>query len=217
MSFADTPAVRGSRVSLGAMAGEPAHSMDPRFPNLRPEVVRGYLDAPDTMVAEVIDGELSLVPRPRPRHARAAGMLTGRLGGFFDPHNENDPGGWVILPEPELHLGVLPDIVDPDLAGWRRERLPEEPSTAAITLAPDWICEILSDRTEARDRGPKRRIYRREGVGHLWLCDPRIQTLEVYRLEGGRWSEVDTYEGDVKARVEPFEAIELDLAAFWRW
>lgn len=211
-----TPAAQRVCDSLRTMAGAPATSMDPHFPNLRPEVVRGYIDAPDTMVAEVIDGELSLMPRPRPRHANSGGRIIGRLRGFSDP-DENDPGGWVILPEPELHLGALPDILDPDLAGWRRERLPEEPSTAAITLAPDWICEILSDRTEARDRGPKRRIYRREGVGHLWLCDPRIHTLEVYRLERGRWTEVETYEGDVKARLEPFEAIEIDLAALWRW
>jgi Uma2 family endonuclease len=108
-------------------------------------------------------------------------------------------------------------VIDPDLAGWRRERLPEEPEEAAIRVVPDWVCEILSDRTEAMDRGPKRRIYRREGVSHLWLCDPRIQTLEVYRLEGGRWTELDTYEGDSKVRAEPFEAIELDLGRLWRW
>jgi Uma2 family endonuclease len=110
-------------------------------------------------------------------------------------------------------------VIDPDLAGWRRARLPEEPEEAAISVPPDWVCEILSDRTEALDRGAKRRVYRREGesVGHLWLCDPRIQTLEVYRLEGGRWTELDTYEGDAKVRAEPFEAIELDLARLWRW
>ena len=123
----------------------------------------------------------------------------------------------MILPEPELHLGARPDIVDPDLAGWRRERLSEEPEGAAITVAPDWVCEILSDSTEALDRGKKRRIYRREGVTHYWICDPRIQTLEVYRLVNGRWMEVDTYEGDVTVRAEPFDAIEIDLARLWQW
>ena len=98
-----------------------------------------------------------------------------------------------------------------------RERLPEEPEEAAIKVPPDWACEILSDRTEAMDRGSKRRIYRREGVGHLWLCDPQIETLEVYHLEGGRWTELDTHEGDAKVRAEPFESIELDLARLWRW
>lgn len=194
----------------------PARPIDPAFPGVALEVVQAYRDAPDHLVAEILDGELSLMPRPRPRHAKAAAKITGSLRGFYDP-DEDEPGGWVILIEPELHLGPRPDVLDPDLAGWRRERLPEEPEEAAIRLAPDWVCEILSDRTEALDRGPKRRIYRREGVMHHWLCDPRIKTLEVYRLEGGRWLELETYEGDVVIRAEPFEAIEIDLGRLWRW
>jgi Uma2 family endonuclease len=192
------------------------HVVDPTFPGVAPEVIEAYRAAPDNVVAEILEGELSLVPRPKPRNATAATRLAGALRGFHDP-DEGEPGGWVVLIEPELHLGPRPDVIDPDLAGWRRERLPEEPEGAAISVTPDWVCEILSDRTEALDRGAKRRIYRREEVDHLWLCDPRIQTLEVYRLEGGRWTELDTFEGDAKVRVEPFEAIELDLARLWRW
>ncbi len=199
-----------------ALVVQPALLIDPAFPGVAPEVVEAYRSAPDNVVAEILDGELSLMPRPRPRHANIAARLTRGLGGLFDP-DDDEPGGWVVLPEPELHLGPRPDVLDPDLAGWHRARLPEEPDEAAIKVTPDWVCEILSDRTEAHDRGPKRRIYRREGVGHLWLCDPRIRTLEVYRLEGGRWVELDTYEGDTKVRVEPFEAIEIDLARLWRW
>jgi Uma2 family endonuclease len=144
------------------------------------------------MVAEVIDGSLSLMPRPKPRHANAAGLLSGDLHGPFR-RGRGGPGGWVFLPEPELHLGPRPDIVVPDLAGWRRERV-----------------------TEALDRGKKRRIYRREGVKHYWIVDPRIQTLEVFRLEGGRWVEVDTWEGEALVRAEPFDAIELELGAIWK-
>lgn len=198
------------------MPAAAARASFPDFPGVEPEVVQAYLDAPDDVSAEILDGELSLMPRPRPRHASAATRLAGRMRGFNDP-DEGDPGGWIILIEPELHLGSRPDVIDPDIAGWRRERLAEEPETAAIHLAPDWVCEILSDSTEVRDRGPKRRIYRREGVSHLWLCDPRIRTLEVYRLENGRWAELDTYEGDIKVRAEPFEAIEIDLSRIWRW
>lgn len=194
----------------------PARSIGSAFPGVAPEVVEAYRNAPDNVVAEILDGQLSLMPRPRPRHAHAATLLAGALRGFYDPGG-SDPGGWVVLIEPELHLGPRPDVIDPDLAGWRRERLPEEPEEAAIRVVPDWVCETLSDRTEAMDRGPKRRIYRREGVGHLWLCDPRIHTLEVYRLEGGRWTELDTYEGDAKVRAEPFDAVELDLGRLWRW
>jgi Uma2 family endonuclease len=87
---------------------------------------------------------------------------------------------------------------------------------AHLTLVPDWICEVISDKTAAHDRGKKRRIYRREGVRHYWIVAPRSQTLEVFRLEDGRWVEVDTWEGDVTVRAEPFDAIELDLGGLWR-
>jgi Uma2 family endonuclease len=192
---------------------------DPRFPGLRADVVAGYLAAPDTTVAEVIDGELSLMPRPRRQHARAAGRLGAKLDGPYDL-GEGGPGGWVFLHEPELHLGQKPDILAPDLAGWRRERVPKDfladDATAYTDLAPDWVCEVLSECTEATDRGKKRRIYRRERVGHYWLVDPRDRTLEVYRLVDGKWWEVDTYEGDAIVRAEPFDAIELDLSLLWK-
>lgn len=94
--------------------------------------------------------------------------------------------------------------------------MPELPDEAAITLVPDWVCEVISASTEAIDRGRKRRIDRREGVGHFWLLSPELRTLEVYRLENGRWTEVETYEGDAVVRAEPFEAIELPLAALWQ-
>lgn len=193
-----------------------AHAIDPDFPGIGKDVLDAYRQAPDNMVAEVLDGELSLIPRPRPGITKVYARMIAALGGMHDP-NDDEPGGWIVLMEPELHLGNRPHIVDPDLAGWRRERLPEEPAEAAIRLAPDWVCEILADSTEAMDRGPKRRIYRNAEVRYLWLCDPRIQTLEVYRLESGRWSELDTFEGNVKVRAEPFEAIELDLERIWRW
>lgn len=187
------------------------------FPGLRPEVVEGYLAAPAHLVAEVLDGELSLLPRPRRQHARGSSRLGMILGAPFDL-GAGGPGGWVILDEPELHLGTKPDIVVPDLAGWRRERVPDDffdGDQAAITLVPDWVCEVLSPSTERDDRGRKRRIYRRESVGHYWLVSPELHTLEIYRLEGGRWVEVDTWEGDVTVRAEPFDAVELPLAALW--
>ncbi len=190
---------------------------DPEFPNLRPDVLAGYRSAPPHVVAEILDGELFTMPRPRPSHARGAGRLLRSLAPFDD--DDGDPGGWVILIEPELHLGPLPDILDPDLAGWRRERFPEgafdESAPAHLTAPPDWVCEVLSDSTESIDRGRKMRIYRREGVRHLWLLDPRSSMLEVWRLDGGKWREVDTWQGDLRVRAEPFEGVEMDLARLW--
>jgi Uma2 family endonuclease len=207
--------VWGGRCNLvPAMAADPAQAMDAEFPNLRAEVAAAYRAAPDNVVAEIVDGEVFVKPRPTVAHASAAMDLAIELGPPFT-RGRGGPGGWVILGKPELHLGKAPDIVDPDLAGWRRERMPIIPDTAAITLAPDWICELLSDRTEAHDRGRKMRVYRREGVGWYWIVDPRIRTLEVYRLENGRYVLLDTWEGEEKVRAEPFEAIELDLALLW--
>ena len=196
------------------MSADPAAARDTEFPNLYAAVVAAYRNAPGDVSAEIIDGELFTLPRPGVPHASAAADLVIELGPPFT-RCRGGPGGWVILPEPELHLGPKPDIVDPDLAGWRRARMPVIPQTPAITLAPDWICEILSDGTEAHDRGRKMRTYRREGVGHYWLVDPRVHTLEVYRLEGGRYVLLDTWEGNVGVRAEPFDAVELDLALLW--
>jgi Uma2 family endonuclease len=196
----------------------PASPLDPEFPNLRPDVVEAYRNAPPNVVVEVIDGELFTMPRPRPRHARATTRLAGRLAPFDDP-DADDPGGWDILIEPELHLGMKPDIIDPDLAGWRAGRLPatvfSDDASVGITVVPDWVVETLAPSTERTDRGFKLRVYRREGIAHVWLLSPLSQTLEVYRLEGGRYSLIETYEGDALVRAEPFDAIEIPLAALW--
>ena len=196
----------------------PARLPDPEFPNLRAEVVEAYRNAPPRVVVEVIDGEIFTMPRPHPRHARATTRLAGRLAPFDDPRDD-DPGGWDILIEPELHLGEKPDIVDPDLAGWRAGRLPAfvftDEASVGVTVVPDWVAEVLSPTTERTDRGFKMRVYRREGVAHVWLLSPVSQTLEVYHLEGERYSLIETYEGDARVRVEPFDAIELPLSALW--
>ena len=188
--------------------------MDAEFPGLPAEVVAAWRSAPDHVSAEIVDGELFTMPRPGAPHASAATDLVVELGPPF-ARGRGGPGGWVILVEPELHLGAKPDIVHPDIAGWRRERMPLIPDTAAIELAPDWVCEVLSEGTEAHDRGRKMRLYRSAGVAHYWLVDPRIRLLEIYRLEGGRYTLLDTWEGGATVRAEPFAAIELDLSLLW--
>ena len=170
------------------------------------------LAVPSHLVAEILGGELHTSPRPTPRHAQATTGLTGDLFGPFD-RGRGGPGGWHILAEPELHLGD--DVLVPDLAGWRRTRLTEMPEQAFFTLAPDWVCETLSPSTERIDRGKKLAIYAREGVAHLWLLNPVAETLEAYRLEQGRWTLLVTHAGDVAARIEPFDAVELELWRLW--
>ena len=167
-------------------------------------------DVPDHYVAEMFDGELYASPRPAVPHARAAMVLSVKLGGPFD---RRGPGGWVFLVEPELHFGN--DVLVPDLAAWRHERLRALRPDAFMTLAPDWVCEVVSPSTESIDRGKKLRIYAREGVAHAWLLDPLRRTLEILSLASGRWTALDTHEGSASVRVSPFDAIELELGALW--
>ena len=178
----------------------------------RPATYEDLCKVPDHKVAEILDGELIVSPRPALRYASASSRLGGILGGPFDL-GPDGPGGWWILDEPELHL--RDDILVPDLAAWRRERLPFVPDAAYMTLAPDWACEVISPSTERIDRSRKMRIYAREDVRHLWLLDALVRKLEVLRLENGRWVVLATHGDSDIVRVEPFDAIEIGLSMFW--
>ncbi len=169
------------------------------------------LNAPENKVAEILDGELFLSPRPASRHALAAWRL-GRVLGAFDD-DPAGPKGWWLLNEPELHFGD--HVVVPDMAGWRRERMPAVPEVPFFTLAPDWVCEVLSPSTERIDRGRKLRIYAEAGVAHAWFAKPKDRTLEVLRLRDGVWTIVGLWEDAAVVRAEPFEAIDLELGRLW--
>ncbi len=172
------------------------------------------LAAPSGKIAEVLDGVLYTSPRPGTPHAHAASVLGEELGPPFR-RGRGGPGGWIILDEPELHLGQQPDIVVPDLAGWRLTRMPTLPIAPYLTLAPDWICEVLSPSTEAVDRAEKMPIYAREGVAHVWLLDPLMRTLEAFRLDGQTFRLLATWRDEAVVRAEPFDAIALQLEYLW--
>ena len=170
------------------------------------------LDAPPHMVAEIIDGTLFTHPRPASLHARACYELGSIIGPPFSRGREG-PGGWWVLFEPEIHLGE--DIVVPDLAGWRRERMPEFPEVAYFTLAPDWVCEVLSPSTRRLDLGGKRAVYVRAGVGYIWFADPELRSFEAFALRGKEWVLIDKLFDDASVSLPPFEAISFDLGDLW--
>ena len=170
------------------------------------------LDAPAHQVAEIVDGTLHTHPRSAVPHTRASSVLGRKIGAPYDDE-VGGPGGWWILDEPELHLGE--DIVVPDLAGWRRERMPELPDAAYFTLAPDWVCEVLSPSTRRLDLQGKRPIYAREGVAHLWLVDPTDRTLEAFELRDGEWVLIACAKDDDLVSIPPFDAITFSLADLW--
>jgi Uma2 family endonuclease len=181
-------------------------------PTRRRATYQDVLDAARHEVAEIFDGELYLSPRPALPHASVASVLGSELMPPFH-RGRGGPGGWIILDEPELHLGD--DILVPDLAGWRRERLPAIEQAAYLTLAPDWLCEVLSRSTEKIDRARKLPIYAAAGVRHAWLLNPTLRTLEVLRLQDGRWLTLAVHYDGQRFRAEPFEALELELATLW--
>jgi len=178
----------------------------------RPATYQDILALPPNLVGQIVDGELLVSPRPGIEHARSSSVLGGELIPPFD-RGRGGPGGWWIVDEPEIHLG--PNVTVPDLAGWRRSRLPLLPREPFFRLAPDWVCEVLSPSTASFDRLKKLGVYAREGVGHTWLIDPALETLEVYRLHEGAWLLVLTAGGTETVRAEPFDAVELDLAGLW--
>ena len=170
------------------------------------------LRAPPEELAQVVDGELHLSPRPAGRHALVTTVLSEELGPPFR-RGRGGPGGWLLLFEPELHLGS--DILVPDLAAWRRERLPSVGDEAYFVIAPDWVCEVLSPSTEKLDRSSKLRAYASAGVSHAWLINPLHRTLEILKRTDAGWLALGTYADDARVRAEPFDAIELDLALLW--
>jgi Uma2 family endonuclease len=179
---------------------------------LKHAVYADLLALPAHQVGEIAYGVLYAQARPATRHARAASRLGADLDGPFD-RGRGGPGGWWLLDEPELHLG--PHVLVPDLAGWRRDRLPALPDAPYLTEAPDWVCEVLSPSTQGLDRGDKRRIYAEYKVEYLWLLDPQDKLLEVFQFTAQGYRLVDTYAGSDAIHAVPFHAIALQLSELW--
>jgi len=186
---------------------------DDRIAQMPRATYQDVLDAPPHRLAEIVGGTLYTNPRPATPHARASSSLGVKIGGPFD-YNADGPGGWWIIDEPELHLGE--DVLVPDLAGWRRERMPEYPDTAYFTLAPDWVCEVLSPSTRKLDLHGKRPVYAREGVRYLWLVDPGDRALEAFELREGEWVLIASAQNDEPVSVRPFDAVTFSLGDLFR-
>jgi Uma2 family endonuclease len=188
------------------------HVNGSKDPHKRRATYEDLLAVPDHLIAEIIDGELIVSPHPASRHALATSVL-GFLLGMPLQIAERGPRGWWIIDEPELHLNE--DILVPDLAGWRRERMQEYPDVKFFIMAPDWICEVLSPSTVKIDRSKKLRIYSREGVRHAWFVDPAARSVEIYTLKGADLMMHAIHAGDERIRAVPFESVEIPLAYLW--
>ncbi len=181
-------------------------------PKARLATYEDVLSAPPHMVAEILCGRLVTHPRPRPRHAVVTSNLGMEIGPPFSK-GRGGPGGWIILDEPELHLGA--HVLVPDLAGWRRERMPSLPETAWFETPPDWVCEVVSPATARYDRFEKRDIYGTHKVAHLWLIDPDARTLEAFALKDDHWQLLATRADNDEIALPPFDAVPFKLGALW--
>lgn len=168
---------------------------------------------PETQVGEIVNGTLYAHPRPSIPHARAATALGEELGPRFGRRG-GGPSGWVFLDEPELHLGR--HVLVPDLAAWRRERMPELPDAPFLSVPPDWVCEVLSPSTEGLDRSEKLPLYARHGVAHAWILSPVARSLEVFRLDGTTFRLIAAHRDTERVNAEPFEQFTLELDVLWQ-
>lgn len=180
----------------------------------KPTLYEQLLQLPEPLTGEILGGRLYAAPRPGGRHGIAGRGLSIDLGGPFDL-GRNGPGGWWIVPEPEVHFVRDIEVAVPDLAGWRRERMPQIPDGHRFELVPDWLCEILSESAMKKDRAVKLPLYARYGVAHVWLVDPSARTLEAYELSQGRWVLLSTLKDDDAVQLPPFEAASFSLADLW--
>lgn len=168
---------------------------------------------PENMTGEIIDGELFVTPRPSRKHGLCATALGAAVTAPYQFGQGGGPGGWVFIIEPEIGLGQ--DILVPDLAGWKRELFPFQEQVNWISVAPNWVSEILSPSTSRSDKVKKMPIYARHGVEHIWLIDPVAMSVDAFRLESGRWFLLGSFAQDDKMRIEPFQEIEINLGDLW--
>lgn len=184
-----------------------------------PQTYEDYLALPEGTKAELIDGVIYMTPQPRGRHVRAASYLGARLLVSFGARAETSaegPGGWWIFDEPECHLATDRRVVVPDIAGWRRERMPSPPDDShKFLVVPDWVCEVLSPSTAGRDTIVKMPKYREAGVAWAWIVDPVERHIDVYKADGDEWREVARADGNATVRLPPFDDVELDLEPMW--
>jgi Uma2 family endonuclease len=183
-------------------------------PAQQPTLYEQLQALPEGLTGEILNGQLHTIPRPSGPHGRASFKLAARIEGPYDA-GRGGPGGWWIFAEPEVHFVRDREVAVPDLAGWRRERMPDPPQGHKFEVAPDWVCEILSPSTQSKDRKIKMPLYACHAVAFAWLIDPQARTLEAYQLEADDWQELGRFSGAAQVAVPPFEAVTIALDGLW--
>lgn len=173
------------------------------------------LDLPENQRGEIINGELVVSPRPSGGHIVGTSAIGSEILGPYQ-QGRGGPGGWWILIEPEIEFEFEKNHFVPDLAGWKKERMPIPPKGHIFTIVPDWICEFVLPSSVRMDRVVKFRNYAQYGVKYYWIADPEVRALECFKLSPEKqWLSLGSFQLNDKVRVEPFDAIEIDLSLLW--
>jgi Uma2 family endonuclease len=167
----------------------------------------------DERRCELIEGSIVDKGATSGEHGGAQFNLSGFLGPFQRRPGGSAPGGWWFSIDVDVYFDAA-NTFRPDIAGWRRERVPERPRGALIKLRPDWVCEILST-NRSNDLVKKKRVYHRHQVPYYWIIDPVEETLAVHRWTAEGYVEILAAERDERVQAEPFEAIPLFVGALF--
>jgi Uma2 family endonuclease len=181
----------------------------------KPSLYEQLLALPQGLTGEIINGQLRTQPRPAWPHILASSRLGVDIEGPYGRGRGGGPGGWWIVFEPEIHFVLDKAVTVPDIAGWRKERMPSPPEGHKIQVAPDWVCEVFSPYTKSTDRDEKMPLYARYGVRFAWLVDPKTHTLEAYELTAAKWKPLGIFRDDDTVSIAPFDQIVIHLADLW--
>jgi Uma2 family endonuclease len=172
------------------------------------------LGLPPDAAWEVLAGELVEKAAPSFAHGQAQRSVGARLDGFARRSGKRAPGGWWLATEVDVEYD-LHDVYRHDVVGWRRERAPEAPADRPVKLLPDWVCEILSPSNWANDTVVKFRVLQQKGVPFYWVIDLEHRVLTVYELAGSTYKVAAVAGPGERARLVPFDALELEVATLF--
>jgi Uma2 family endonuclease len=157
---------------------------------------------------ELIGGELEERGAASGRHGRAQSRVSSVLGPYDRRRGAPErPGGFLFATEIDIFFDEE-NVLRPDVAGWRRERLAEIPDEFPVRVLPDWTCEILST-NRRNDLIRKKRVYHQYRISHYWILDPEEGSLSVFRWNADGYTEVLSAERGERVRAEPFDGLEI--------
>ena len=169
-----------------------------------------YCAWPDDERWELIDGVVyNMAPAPSRVHQEVVVELARQIGNFLleKPCRVYVAPFDVRLPNANQADDQVETVVQPDIAViCDKSKLDEK----GCRGAPDWIVEVLSPSTAAKDMIQKRGSYERHGVREYWLVHPLDHLLWIYRLENDTYGKPEILVTEGKTPVSLLDGLEID-------